>query len=388
MKNKKAKKQIHKNRHILLGLTFGTVMIILVLLNILSGINEFSEQENRILSKKPHLNIENLTSGRFTKEYESFVNDQFPFRNSWIGFKTTMDRLEGKRESNDVYFGKDGYLLEKFKNPAEKKNNETVKAIIRFARKNRKLKTHALIVPTACNILNDKLPGGAPIDNQNEYMDSIFRKLSNRGIISVDVRDTFIKHKNDTQLYYHSDQHWTSEGAYLAFLKTARIMKFKASLTNDTPSTIKNDFDGMLASKSGYHNAGDDKISVYFPTKKTPSSIVTYVDTQEKNCSFYKTENLKKKDAYTVFTGGNHSIIKIKSATKRTGHLLIIKDSYANCYIPFIAPYFREVYVVDPRYYFGNLQKLIKSNDITEVLLLYNANTLSEDGALKAMLSD
>ena len=87
------------------------------------------------MADKSYLNIENLTSGRFTKEYESFVNDQFPFRNSWIGFKTTMDRLEGKRESNDVYFGKDGYLLEKFKNPAEKKNNETVKVIMTTDRK-------------------------------------------------------------------------------------------------------------------------------------------------------------------------------------------------------------------------------------------------------------
>ncbi|MBQ1400970.1 MAG: hypothetical protein IIY99_01340, partial [Firmicutes bacterium] len=100
-----------------------------------------------------------------------------------------------------------------------------------------------------------------------------------------------------------------------------------------------------------------------------------------------KAANLEEKDAYTVFTGGNHSLIKIKSAAENTDNLLIIKDSYANCFIPFIAPYYRNVIVVDPRYYFNDLNKLIKSEDITDVLFLYNANTLATDSALKTMLT-
>lgn len=388
MGKKKIDRQSNKNRFILLGMSFALIMLILVLVNVFSGNTKFSEQENRVLSSKPALTSENVTSGRYTSEYETYVNDQFPLRNAWIKLKITMDRLEGKQESNGVYRCSDGYLMEKFVKPSKDKNEDTMSAIRKFSKRHSDLETYMLLVPDSCNTYPELLPTGAPIDNQNTYIDDVFDSLSAAGINNIDVRETFKKHKDNVQLYYHSDHHWTSEGARVAFMETANAMGFKADVTPDEPETVDYNFEGMLSSKSGFYDAGNDTIDVYFPTEKTPGSIVTYVDTQEKSCSFYKSENLDKKDAYTVFTGGNHSLIKINTATERKQNLLIIKDSYANCFVPFIAPYFRNVYVVDPRYYFNNLNKLIKNNDITDVLFLYSANALSEDTALKAMLSE
>ena len=117
-----------------------------------------------------------------------------------------------------------------------------------------------------------------------------------------------------TQLYYHSDHHWTSTGAYIAFLLTAKKMGLKVNKKKHKASIVKNDFKGMLASKSGFYMCRSDNIDVYLPDNNTPVSILTYVDKQEKTTSYYKSANLNKKDAYTVFTNGNHPLIKIRTS--------------------------------------------------------------------------
>ena len=48
------------------------------------------------------------------EKYEQYLSDQFPGRNVWIGMKVTTERLALQEDVNGVYFGKDGYLIEKF----------------------------------------------------------------------------------------------------------------------------------------------------------------------------------------------------------------------------------------------------------------------------------
>ena len=99
-------------------------------------------------------------------------------------------------------------------------------------------------------------------------------------------------------------------------------------------------------------------------------------------------ENLDKKDAYTVFGGTNHSLFSISTPVRKNRNLLVIKDSYANCFIPFLTQDYRTITVVDPRYYYENIATVIKANDIDEVLFLYNANTFFSDNYMRMMLTN
>ena len=117
-------------------------------------------------------------------------------------------------------------------------------------------------------------------------------------------------------------------------------------------------------------------------------SIIYYEDTKEKTSEFYNFDNLDKKDAYTVFGGSNHPVYTIKTPVSENRRLLLIKDSYANSMIPYLAQYYREIVVVDPRYYFDSIEDLIAIEQINEVLFLYNANTFFGDDALGLMLSE
>ena len=151
---------------------------------------------------------------------------------------------------------------------------------------------------------------------------------------------------------------------------------------------VKNDFRGTLASKSGFVNGKNDSITIYMPNKDKDyrNSVIYYSDTKKKTTEFYQLNNLETKDAYTVFGGSNHPMYTIKTPSKSSEKLLLIKDSYANSMIPFLSQNFREIVVVDPRYFFDNIDDIIEAEEITQVLFLYNANTFFEDNSLEMML--
>ena len=114
--------------------------------------------------------------------------------------------------------------------------------------------------------------------------------------------------------------------------------------------------------------------------------MTSYADTKQKTTEFYQLNNLKKKDAYTVFGGSNHPLYTVKTPVRSRRRLLLIKDSYANSFLPFLTQDFREIVVVDPRYYFGNVKDLIRNEGVTDVLFLYNDNTFMTDESLSLML--
>lgn len=113
--------------------------------------------------------------------------------------------------------------------------------------------------------------------------------------------------------------------------------------------------------------------------------MVEYVEQMEKKASVYDSEMLDNNDKYAVFFGGNYPMIKIKTTNREGRNLLVIKDSYANCFVPFLIPHYKEITMIDPRYYYEDVNKEIADSDIQDVLFLYNANTFFEDNSLSSI---
>ena len=85
-----------------------------------------------------------------------------------------------------------------------------------------------------------------------------------------------------------------------------------------------------------------------------------------------------------MFLGGNFPEIRIENTLLNGRTLLVLKDSYANCLIPFLTADYQKIVVVDPRYFTGDLEVLMGAEGVNEILVLYNAETLAEDAALRA----
>lgn len=369
-----------------LGLLFFLLPVIVLVSSIILPDTGFSEKENRILASRPALKLDQIISGVYEKQFETYENDQFPLRDMWITLKATTDRLMGKVEENGVYLGKNGYLMEAFNAPSQTQYDATVNAMTSFAQKHSDLKQYALIAPNSVNILKSNLPAFAPTDDQNPWIDKLKDSLTSAGVTFIDIRDTFTDHKTE-DLYYHTDHHWTTLGAYYAYLQAAAVMGIDTSSDSYDKAPVSQTFKGTLSAKSGFRSGETDELDVFFPNgDNTLSSVVNYVDEQKKSASFYDTSKLNTRDKYALFFGGNHAQIKISTPTESNNTLLVLKDSYANSFVPFLAQHYRKIIMIDPRYYYGDLEQLLQVENVQEVLYLYNANTFFADTSLELAL--
>ena len=369
-----------------LGLLFFLLPVIVLVSSIILPDTGFSEKENRVLASRPALKLDQIISGGYEKQFETYENDQFPLRDMWITLKATTDRLMGKVEENGVYLGKNGYLMEAFNAPSQTQYDATVNAMTSFAQEHSDLKQYALIAPNSVNILKSNLPAFAPADDQNPWIDKLKDSLTSAGVTFIDIRDTFTDHKAE-DLYYHTDHHWTTLGAYYAYLQAAAAMGIDTSSDSYDKAPVSQTFKGTLSAKSGFRSGETDEIDVFLPNGDNAlSSVVNYVDEQKKSASFYDTSKLNTRDKYALFFGGNHAQIKISTPTESNNSLLVLKDSYANSFIPFLAQHYRKIIMIDPRYYYGDLEQLLQVENVQEVLYLYNANTFFADTSLELAL--
>lgn len=386
MKFSKKNTRKYKNIYVkLMAIMFLVTIFSFVGLNLIVKDKQFSENENRLLEQKPKFTLDRLFEGRYTKKYEKYTVDQMVGRDKFIKIKTKTDDLMGKNSENGVFKCDDGYLIESFGKPNEEYLKANIEAINKFADKHKNIKTSMLIAPTAVNILEDKLPAFAPVYNQDEYLSRLSKSIDNK-IDFVNISSEMKKHK-DEYIYYKTDHHWTTLGAYYAFLDFAKQSGLKTQSNSYDKYRVSNDFYGTLYSKSGY-KVKPDQVDIYTPKNKNDQVIVEYKEEKKKSPTIYESEALKKKDKYEVFLGGNHPVVDIKTTSESDKTLLLIKDSYANSFVQFLTPYYKEIIMVDPRYYYEDIEKLIKEKNVTDLLYLYNANTFFNDSSLAPVLNN
>lgn len=363
-------------------------LVLVVGANIITKDKTFSESENRMLAGKPRFTVDRLIEGRFTSKFEDYVVDQFIGRDFFTNVKMNVDKLLGKKESNGVFLGEDGYLIENFSKPNEEAVNENLKAINNFSVRYKDVKQYMLISPTAVSILKDKLPMDAPVIDQESYLQSYKDKLPS-SVTFVDSYKTMYDHRNE-YIYYKTDHHWTSLGAFYSYKELAKSMGLDETPDNYyKQQLVSNDFFGALSSKSGYDVKEGDKVNVYLPVnEESQNVVVNYVEEQEKTATLYSSKALEQKDNYEVFLKGNHPLVKIQTDAKNDKTLLIFKDSYANSFIPFLVKDFSKIIVVDPRYYYEDIDKLMQQESVDEALYLYNANTFFNDTSLSPVLNN
>ena len=173
--------------------------------------------------------------------------------------------------------------------------------------------------------------------------------------------------------------------AYLAFTAIASDMQIQADDTQYDIYTVSDSFQGTLSSKSGSHGY-NDTIEIYVPKGEHPISV-RYSDGTETSGSIYQKDFLNTKDKYALFLGGNHPIVTITTTADTDRTLMLIKDSYANCFAQFLTPYFDQIIIVDPRYCYDSVDMLINQYEITDLLYLYNADTFMTDTSLTDFLT-
>lgn len=335
----------------------------------------FSEQENQELERFPKFSKEAVLDGSFIEGLEAYLCDHFPLRNSFLNIKTQFEKLLGKKEINEVYLAKDGYLIEKYKEPVN--NEKVIRVFNSFANSLQTAECYVMLAPTAITIYQDKLPVFVDGSRQEENRQYLMEQMNTK---VIDIGGILKEHASEYPLYYRLDHHWTGYGAYFAYRVFCEELGLPArELEEYQISEITKEFKGTIYSKVCDFSAKGDTITLFqLPEQKLK---VTYVDTEEVTDSLYELEYLDKKDKYSLFLNNIHPLVEIENLEIQSQEeLVIVKDSYANCFVPFLTEYYRKIYVVDTRYYRLPISTFINENPaIKNVLILYNMNTIDTD---------
>lgn len=382
MMNRKRKARIAN----LIGKIFILILFLVMIINIIVPDKEQSEMENRTLETRPRFNMSSILSGDFMEEWENYLSDQFAGRNMWRSIKVGADRLGGSRMENGIYIGKDGQLMENIEVPDEDQLDANLTAIRDFAESYEDVPVTMMLVPDAACILSDRLPVFAEVEDQRQMFSMAERNLGD-SVNWIDTVSVLNKHKSE-KLYYKTDHHWTTQGAFYVFQNAAKTLGIEGDVSDDFVSyAVTDSFNGALASLSGVGLGERETIDIYAPSEGDDDVVVSYVDEGRKTTSLYDSSKLETRDKYGVFLGGNTSVIDIRTVSTSQKRLLVVKDSFADCFIPFLAPYYREIVVVDPRYYSGTMEDIMDTYRITDALILYSGNTFFTDNNISGVFT-
>lgn len=346
-----------------------------------------SEFENRVLAKFPSFSWDKLWSGRYTEQLDDYLVDQFVGRDSWVGLKSDMERLSGKTENNQVFFGSSEYLFERFTYKGEQLN-ENIKQITRFADRHQKDvdSLSLLLVPNSQTIYSEYLPKYAHETDapQSPLMDQIFSKLN--GLVApVDIRDVLNQKKSTAPLYYRTDHHWTTRGAYYGYQAFADSIGLSPTLEESLEQTPFSDsFYGTFYTKANQRSITPDRLDLLKTSLPEYEVCIQGKDTCEN--SFYDINALNERDKYKVFFGGNFPLVTINiphEEVNKSRSIVVFKDSYANAMVPFLAQNYSTIHMIDMRYFRMDVDEYLEEHHFDDMLLLYSVATVVQDDIFK-----
>lgn len=336
---------------------------------------EFSERENRYLEQRPSFSFAALTDGEFTKDFESFISDQFPLRDAWTSLKARTELAMGKSSNNGVYYCKGGVLIEGAEKPDEARLRSNIQAVNQFAA-SIDCPVAFQLIPGANCVWADKLPHNAPNYDMKQVIDQVYSQLQN--ITTIDVYSTLMEHK-DEYIYYHTDHHWTSLGAFYSYQTAAKALGLTpANKDAYTPEIASDSFYGTVYSSSGFSWVPTDTIEYWVPDDGSVH-VTNYPNGSPVEGKLYDRSFLEKKDKYSSFFGGNTPMLEIDTGTENAPTLLVIRDSYADSQNPFWFQHYSKIWVLDMRYFKNNVRSFVEEHDIDQVLLTYSVANFTSD---------
>lgn len=357
---------------------FALVLLVFAVVDMAESDRLFSQTENRILAQRPKWSLESVLDGSYEREYENYATDQFVSRDTWVMLKTRMDILLQKKVIKGVYLAADGYLIEQHL-PQEYDGELTDKRLDQLRQLTERYpQSLVMLAPTADNILTEKLPSHAVSYDQSRLMERVKGQIGEEHVIDL---FPILREHREEYIYYRTDHHWTTLGAYYAYLEWARKVGYPPrDYDPQDLETVSDSFLGTLHSRINLPMEPDE-IQI-FPRTNRRSVKITY-DFDRETSSYYEPSYLEDKNQYGYFLDDNHAFVEIETAYYADGkELFIIKDSYANSLIPILAPHYEKIYVLDLRYYNGSLFSLMDqyvTDDRVSVLVMYNCIHFLED---------
>lgn len=333
------------------------------------------------LQTKPEPSVETVLNGKFMTDFEQYCNDQFFGRDAWVNLKAAAELAVGKSENNGTYILPGDTLISRFDygEKEQKRTDTNAKAVNTFFA-NAKGDVYFALIPGQATVWAHKLPEGAPNVDQKAIIDSVYAQVE---APNIDIYAALMAHK-DEEIFYRTDHHWTSLGAYYGYAALMEGMGLTpVSLGEYQKTVVTEAFYGTTFSNSGVRNVKPDSIWAYVPD--TGLEVINNFSGKPEAGSLYNEAALEKLDKYTYFLGGNQPLAIIKNPAVQGPKLLILRDSYSDSLAPFLAAHFSEIHLFDLRYNRGSASEYMEQNGIDKALVLYSVPNFVTDASFFAL---
>lgn len=322
---------------------------------------DYSVQEKRYLAQAPEFDREAVLSGQWGDEAETYLADHMPGRDFFVGLNAYFDLLTGRQPTKEIRVLGDR-LVEA---PAAGDRGEANMAAVNGFAETLQRNVDIMLIPSA----------GWAAGLEGCRDDGILRRLydlSGEGVTPVDVTANY---SGRPELYYRTDHHWTSQGAYLGYQAYASAKGIDFRPEEDFEKETVEGFQGSTYSRSALWLTPGEPLELWHGSDNL---TVTNGETEGPHQGVFYRERLKEADKYTVFLDGNHSVVRIRNPEK-TGKLLVIRDSFSNCLGAFLAESFGEVVLVDLRYYRQPVSQLVGEEVFDGILVCYSIGNFLTD---------
>ncbi|MGD9559631.1 MAG: DHHW family protein [Oscillospiraceae bacterium] len=377
-------------RYPLILLFFG-FLFLFTLVDFLKPSQEFSELENRRLLQAPTFNLTSLVNNEWTLDYGEYIREQFIFRDGWILTQSALEVAQGKLEHGGAWYAKDDYQIAKNSifSPAQARilpiNTQSVAELAQ----RHEGKVQVMVVPSPANVLADKLRWGPPQMDENTLLDTLFAELSAAGANGIDLREAFIQaDAAGQQVYYRTDHHWTTTGgALLAYQALCEATGKTPTVPSDALLVDVEGFLGTNYAKTLRPFTRPDTLRYYdLPNPMTIYKPQTDGGLSEQQTDIMDKSQLDKFDKYAAFLHGNNGYSVIEGNGE--GSILVIKDSYGNCFVPYLVESYAQVGVIDLRDWVAGIDSVIEQDGYDDILVLYSFPSFTEDTYLSRLATE
>ncbi len=343
--------------------------------------SEYSSSEKRYLQQFPEISVNKVLDGSFGTEFESYFADQFPARSFWVGLNAYYTLDTGNNGANGVYNCNNGYLINK---PVSTNNKleKNVSAIVKF-KNSIDVPVTVMFAPSTGYVTDDVLPAVHDKYNDDNYFEQTSKTLSANAIAFTDLRKTFKEaYADGNQLYYKTDHHWTTLGAYTAYQKLCEQLNINPAPKEKFDIKSYGGFYGTTYSTSGFWFTQPDSIQIWDNPENTDKNIKVKISegtNTDEFGSMYFYNHLDEDDKYPVFIDGNHALTEITNSNAKGGTILLVKDSFSHSLAPFLAENYSKIILVDMRYYKMSVSQIVEQEKPEQVVFLYGIDNIATD---------
>ena len=344
----------------------------------------FSASTHEALPEFPKFSVKSFLNGTYATSLEKYLNDHIAFRELCLSFSNNFQAAIGVQEINHVFISKQR-LIENTVQGSTTISDKNTEAVFQFIKKlSPETECRFALIPTAAGIYGEELPAPVSFD-QAEYISRVYQNLPQNCTIDI---FSYLNSSKTEQIYYHTDSHWTSQGAYLgysAILRSFGKTPYVEDLFNIEYAS--HDFYGDLYQKTHIKTQFPDVINLYHYSKEHPA-----VEVQKYNGSRAETFNdlydrsaLKTDQQYRVFMGSDAAVINIRQISNNDNYdenLLIFRDSFSDPLIQFLSLHYQNVTLINLSLIQDHQMEKIPFEKYKNILFLYETENYLSDNSI------